>query len=136
MGNVSLPTTLTVNADATKKTVKGGAAIVIGEWVYQDTTTKKHLKAQGDTAAHADVQGVAVTASGDGQELVIVTDGDIEVASGLVKGMWYVLSDSSAGDMMLASDLGNGDYSTLLGYAKSTTIFHVKIVKSGLAYTS
>jgi hypothetical protein len=133
MASISISTTATVGAGATTKQVKGGTALVVGEAVYQDTTTKKHLKAQANAAAAAVAEGVAVTPSGDGQEMIIVTEGLLQNVAGLQQGMWYVLSDSVAGDIMPVADLTAGKQSTLLGYAPSATSFYVKIVRSGVA---
>lgn len=133
MASLALSTTLTVGSGATTKSSKGGATLAVGHVVYQDPTTKKHLKAQANAAATATVEGICATASGDNQALLIVTNGLIENVAGLTAGQWYVLSDSVAGEIMPVGDLTTGDRSTLVGYAPTATSFFVKIIPSGVA---
>lgn len=133
MTAVSLPTTGTVGAGAKTKQITGGESISAGEALYKDATTREYMKAKADTEAHAAVEGIAVTDSGDGQAGVIVEEGLIEDLSGLTAGMWYVIDKTTAGDLMPVGDLASTNYSTLVGYAPSTTSFYVKITQTGVA---
>lgn len=133
MANITLPTTLTVGDGATVRRVKGGTAITVGNAVYRDPTTGEYLKAQANADATDDLEGIAVTPSGDGQELLIVTEGPLHNASGLTAGQWYVLSASGAGLLMPVADLVATNRSVLAGYALSATSFYVKIIRTGVA---
>lgn len=134
MAERALGTGATVGEGAVRKTVTGGEAITVGMPVYKDSSTNEHMKGLADSAAHAAIEGIAVTASGDGQELVIVSEGLLGGLTGLTVGEWYVVSDATAGYIMPVSDLGAGNYGTLVGYAPTATTFQVKIVKSGVAH--
>ena len=133
MAEKTLDSTVTVS-EGTPTRVQGGEAITAGMAVYKDATTKEHMKALCDTSAHAEVKGVAVTGGGDGQDMLIAgNDCLLAGLTGLAAGMWYVLSDTTAGSLMPVGDLASTNYSTLVGYAPSTTTFRVKIVKTGVA---
>lgn len=136
MAELTLGTGVTIGTGASVKQVEGGETIAAGMAAYKDTTSKQHMKALADSAAHAEVDGIAVTGSGDGQALLLVTEGLLGGVSGLVPGQWYVLSNGTAGYLMPADELANGNYSTLVGYAPTATSFYVKIVKAGVAYTA
>lgn len=133
MAEKTLDSTVTVD-EGTPTRVQGGETITAGMAVYKDATTKEHMKALCDTSAHAEVEGVAVTGGGDGQDMLIAgNDCLLGGLTGLVAGMWYVLSKTTAGSLMPVADLASTNYSTLVGYAPSMTTFRVKIIASGVA---
>ena len=132
MAELVLDSTVTVT-EGTPTRVRGGEAIAAGMAVYKDGTTKEHMKAVCDTTAHAEVEGIAVTPGGDGQDMLIAgNDCLLGGLTGLTAGVWYALSDGTAGYLMPVADLASTNVSTLVGYAPSTTTFRVKIVNTSV----
>lgn len=119
---------------ATKKSAKGGGTITPGKVIYKDLSTGKLdlVDADSATASQRDVEGIALSGGGVDQPIFYMTEGDLDVGAVLTVGKVYVASDT-AGGIMPVEDLEAGDYVTILGVAKTTSILAVKINKSGVA---
>lgn len=111
-----------------------GATIVAGKSVYQDPADLKFKLADCDSAVAAEraVKGIALTGGGNGQPGFVLTEGDIALGAVLAAGTAYYLSPT-AGGICPVGDLSSGDYPTLIGIAKSTSVLSVKINESGVA---
>lgn len=110
-----------------------GAAVAVGEVVYEDPADSMKLKladANGATAAQNPV-GVALTAGNAGQPALIVTDDDDFTPGGtLVPGTVYVLS-ANPGKIAPSADAVAGWRVSVLFVAKSTTKGVLRLVKGG-----
>lgn len=111
-----------------------GATIAAGKAVYRDPADLKWKLADCDsaTAAERDVRGIALNGASNGQPLDVLTEGDITLGAVLTAGVAYYLS-GTAGGICPVGDLASGDYPTLIGIAKSTSVLSVKINASGVA---
>lgn len=129
-------TAANVIAGANVKTKQGtaGAAITAGQTVYRDPTDGKYKLADCDsaTAAVRKTTGIALHAAANGQPLLVLTEGPLTIGAALTAGVAYYLSGTPGGICPVA-DLGAGDYPTIIGIAKSTTVLDVKLHESGVA---
>jgi hypothetical protein len=108
-----------------------GEAIDAGEVIYLDSTTGTLKLADADGAASSVAVGVSLTTSATGQPVQWVkTDNNLTVSSVLTVGQVYVVS-GTAGKIAPYSDLGSGDYVTILGVATSTSNLKLNINASG-----
>lgn len=118
------------------KTEQGlaGETITAGKWVYRDPTTKKYMLADADSATPAvrSPRGVALCGSSLNQPLVIQTEGELTMGGTLTAGLALYLSKTPGG-MCPVADIAAGGYSTVLGMAKSATVFDIDIQESGVA---
>lgn len=135
MADLSI-TAANVVAGSNARVVNGiaGATVTAGQVVYRDATTKKFGLADCDSAT-AGVRvafGIALNGASDGQPLAVLTEGDITIGATMTAGLAYYLSPT-AGGIGVVGDLGSGDYPTLIGIAKSTTVLAVEINASGVA---
>lgn len=122
------------SALAVTRTGRAGATITAGQPVYEDSTDSFDLKpAQADTAVKAKCVGIALHGASDGQPLTYVVSGDLTAGATLVVGQVYVVSDAAAGGIAPIADLGTGDFPTILGIAKSTSVLAVNIQVGGVA---
>lgn len=130
---VITPANVVSSANAAIVHGTAGAALLAGQTAYRDPTTKKYLLVDADSATEAarSTKGFVLNGAGVDQPVAIHTDGDLTVGAVLTKGTIYVQSDT-AGGVMPAADLETGDYVTILGVAKSTTVLAVKINASGV----
>lgn len=137
MADLSI-TPANVVAGVNAKVVGGtaGATLTAGKSVYQDPADLKWKLADCDAAAAAvrDVKGIALNGAGDGQPVDVLTDGDIALGAAMTAGIAYYLS-ATAGGICPVGDLSAGDYPTLIGIAKSTSVLSVKINASGYELT-
>ena len=111
----------------------GGAAITHGQVCYKDTQDDKWKLAQHDgTAEEAGTSGLGVAVSeclADGQQVAVVTAGNIAMST-LAAGVTYCAS-ANAGGMAPDSDVGTGDYKSVVGVATTTANLLVKPIVSG-----
>jgi len=116
---------------AIKHKITAGATITAGQTVYLDTADGKYKLADANvSAAVATVAGIALTGSSDGQELVIQTDGDIDIGATTVLAKVYVLSDT-AGGIQPVDDSASTEYVSIIGVAISTSRLRLGIRNSG-----
>jgi hypothetical protein len=113
-------------ANATKESGIAGETITAGQPVYKSTTTFKYMKADNNSATEAarSVRGIALNGASDGQPLVIQTKGDLTIGATMTAGIAYYLSDT-AGGICPVADIGTGEYVSLIGVSKSTTVLAV-----------
>jgi hypothetical protein len=88
-----------------------------------------------DTAADAQVSGMAVTSAVAGQPLIYCSAGSISVGtvSGLISGQALFLS-ANAGMICPDTDLSSGKYVTQVGFAASATAISLAINNTGIAH--
>jgi hypothetical protein len=129
MADVSI-TAANVRADDTARTTTGvaGATITAGQVVYADPVTGRYKLADNNsgTAAARSPVGIALHASLDGQPLTIALTGLVTIGGGLTAGAAYYLSDTPGG-ICPAADLGTGEYSVILGLARSASVLSLRI---------
>ncbi|RVO41359.1 hypothetical protein CN093_08845 [Sinorhizobium meliloti] len=111
-----------------------GEAITAGQVVYQNSTTKKWMLADNDsaTAAVRQAQGIALNGASDGQPIAVQKSGDITIGGTLTAGVSYYLS-ATPGGIAPYADILAGDYVVLLGMSKSTTVLALDISYTGVA---
>lgn len=123
VGDVQIKGSATVTARAlAAEAIQQGDAVIRGsdgQWYVADCTD----------ADLDDVAGIALTAGGAGDRVIIVTEGAMDVGATLVVGTIYVLSE--AGAIAPAADLASNDYVTVLGVATAADSLDVKIIASG-----
>ena len=118
---------------ATTREGVAGAAITAGQVLYEDTTgTWKLADNDSGTGAVRSPDGIALNGAAAGQPLKILTKGPITIGATLTPGVAYYLSGTPGGICPVA-DLSTGDYPTIIGIAKSTTVLDVNIQESGVA---
>jgi hypothetical protein len=113
-----------------------GATVTAGQAVYLDTaSTGKWLLADSDAASAitrgSASFGVALNGASNGQPLAVQTGGDITIGATMTAGVAYYLSDAP-GAICPFADLATGDYVTLIGIAKSTTVLAIDPLYSGV----
>jgi hypothetical protein len=100
-----------------------GAAITAGQPVYYNGTNWLPAKANGNAMQAGGTQvGIAQdSAPGTGQNVIIQTSGAMNVGATLTNGVIYCISNTT-GAICPVTDLGAGNFITILGMATSTTI--------------
>lgn len=120
-------------SDAVRESGTAGATITAGQLVYLDTSDMKFKLADANGAAALRVpNGIALNGASNGQPLVIQKGGDITIGGTMTAGIPYFLSDTPGGLCPLP-DIGAGEYSCIIGIAKSTSVLAVNIQPSGVA---
>lgn len=111
-----------------------GEAIAAGKAVYLNSTSKKYMLADSNsgTAEARTALGIALNGAALDQPLVVQRGGDITIGGTLTPGVAYYLSDTPGGICPVA-DVGSGEYSCILGIAKSATVLDLKVQASGVA---
>ncbi|MEY9629875.1 hypothetical protein [Sinorhizobium fredii] len=111
-----------------------GETITAGKAVYQNTSTKKWMLADSNsaTAAARQAGGIALNGASDGQPISVHKSGDLTVGAVLTAGQAIYLSDTAGGLCPLA-DVGAGEYVCLIGLAKSTSVLAVDIQFPGVS---
>ena len=91
------------------------AATTAGQSVYLDGSGQANL-ADADASDTAAAQGIAVNGADAGQEVAVQEAGQIDLgaSAGAASGVAYVVS-GTAGGIAPISDLGSGDYTTVIG---------------------
>lgn len=135
MANLTI-TAANVLAGTGSSVVNGtaGATITAGQVVYRDSSTHTFKLADANSAT-AEVRsplGIALNGASSGQPLAVLTGGDITIGATVTAGVAYYLS-ATAGGICPVADLTTGDYPTVIGIAKSTTVITVDFVESGVA---
>lgn len=129
-------TTTAVVAGSDANTVAGsaGETIAAGQAVYKSTTTNKFMLADADsaTAEARTPLGLALNGAALDQPMVVQKSGDITLNAVLTAGVAYYLSGTPGG-LCPVADVGTGEYSCVMGIAKSTTVLDLNIQASGVA---
>jgi hypothetical protein len=120
-------------SDAVRESGTAGATITAGQLVYLDTSDMKYKLADANGASALRVpNGIALNGASNGQPLSVQKGGDITIGGTLTAGIPYFLSDTPGGLCPLP-DIGTGEYSCIVGIAKSTSVLAVNIQPSGVA---
>jgi hypothetical protein len=120
-------------SDAVRESGTAGATITAGQLVYLDTSDMKYKLADSNGAAALRVpNGIALNGASNGQPLSVQKGGDITIGGTMTAGIPYFLSDTPGGLCPLP-DIGTGEYSCIVGIAKSTSVLSVNIQPSGVA---
>lgn len=120
---------------ANAKTETGilGAVVTAGQIVYKDTTDSNKFKLADCDNASSLIRtpyGIALNGGAVGQTVTVHTEGEITIGGVLVAGKVYTLSDV-AGALRPEADNAAGDYTAIIGIAKTTAILDVKIFAPG-----
>jgi hypothetical protein len=120
-------------SDAVRESGTAGATITAGQLVYLDTSDMKFKLADSNGAAALRVpNGIALNGASNGQPLSVQKGGDITIGGTLTAGIPYFLSDTPGGLCPLP-DIGAGEFSCIIGIAKSTSVLAVNIQPSGVS---
>lgn len=111
-----------------------GATIAAGQPLYYDTTTAKWNLADANsaTAAVRVATAIALNSASLDQPVSLHKSGDLTMNAVLTKGVAYYLG-GTAGSIVPVADLTTGDYTQIVGIAKSTTVLAVDFVSAGVA---
>ncbi len=121
------------DSSATTRNGSAGATITAGQAVYLDSATGTYKLADSNgAAAMRSPVGIALNGAAAGQPLAIAMSGPVTIGATMTAGVAYYLSDTPGGICPVA-DVGSGEYSTVLGFATSTTVLALKIQESGVA---
>jgi hypothetical protein len=120
-------------SDAVRESGTAGATVTAGQLVYLDTSDMKYKLADSNGAAALRVpNGIALNGASNGQPLSVQKGGDITIGGTMTAGIPYFLSDTPGGLCPLP-DIGAGEFSCIIGIAKSTSVLAVNIQPSGVA---
>lgn len=109
-----------------------GATITAGQVVYRDTDQSYKLAdCNGASALIRTPRGIALNGASAGQPLKIQKQGDITL-NGLTAGNAFFLSGTPGG-IRPAADNTTGDYPSVLGIAKSSTVLALAIAAAGVS---
>lgn len=135
MADISVTATSVV-AGSDANTVAGtiGEAFTAGQMVYKSSATHKFMLADADSATveARTPDGMALNGGALNQPCVVQKSGDVTLNAVLTAGVAYYLS-GTAGGICPVADVGSGEYSCVLGIAKSTTVLDLNIQPSGVA---
>lgn len=128
------PANVVAGSNAATAEGVAGATIAAGKAVAKDPTTKRLVLADSN---HATPElrkplGIALHAAETNQPLKYLTAGDITIGATVTAGVAYYMSDTPGGICPVA-DVGSGEYVSLIGLAKSTTVITVDIQHPGVA---
>lgn len=107
-----------------------GGTITAGLAVRKDSAGDL-VAASDDSAANAEVEGIALNGGSDGQPIAYQKTGNINLGATLAVGKVYVLSTSGA--IAPVDDIAGTEYVTILGVAISTSLLKMSINASGVA---
>lgn len=134
--DITLANTLKASTGYGKEEGQSGEAITAGQQVYRDAATGKYFKGICTSANPAACRGVALNSCpGADQPLEVMNSGLITNVSSLVQGELYVVSDTTAGALMKYSDIGAGEFVTVVGIAQSTTTIQIQLFRGGVAHS-
>lgn len=122
MASITLPATVTIDPQGGALIFgQAGEAIAQGQLVYQDATTKKIYLAKSNVLATKGCIGVARNSASINAPVEVAPGGLLSGATGLTKGLYYVLSAATAGAIAPTADLAATNYNVLFGLAVSAT---------------
>ena len=132
-------TAVSPTANTVQEVLTAGDTITAGQPVYKDLAAAGVVKrADADTAVTAVCYGIALCNASSLQPIVVARSGDIDFnnagvgAGPFAVGETYVVS-TLTGRIAPESDLGSGDFVTILGVAAAADILALKIQNSGTA---
>lgn len=110
-----------------------GAAMTAGQTAYLDTTSNTWKLADSNGAAALRTPGaIALNNAAAGQPIALQKEGEITIGATLTPGVTYYQSDTPGGICPVA-DVGSGEYSCIVGIAKSAAVLDINIQPSGVA---
>lgn len=111
-----------------------GATLQAGQVAYRDAAASNCKLADSNAASPAarSPYGIALHGAALGQPVKLHRRGPITIGAVLVPGATYYLSDTPGG-ICPAADVGSGEYSVIVGIAKSASILDVEFHESGVA---
>ncbi len=122
-------------ANAQITTGVAGASITAGMALYIDTANGNVLKPSDVNLSllASTIAGIALHASLTGQPIAYLVGGPLTFNAVLTAGKVYIASATDgAGGIALVADLTTGWYTSVLGYALSTTVLQVGIINTGV----
>lgn len=135
MTDISItPANVLAGSAAQTENGSAGEAITQGKTVYKSSTTNLYMLADSNsaTAEARTPTGIALNSAAAGQPLTIQKAGDITIGGTMTAGVAYYQSDTPGGICPVA-DVGSGEYSCIVGIAKSATVLSIGIKASGVA---
>lgn len=118
------------------KQYNAGATIAAGDVVYLDANnTWQLMDANASAAGNAvnNERGIALGGASNGQPLAVnKRDPWCQIGATMSNGGIYCASPN-AGKIAPAADITTGNYATVLGVARSTTILNLNPTASGIA---
>jgi hypothetical protein len=120
--------------NASLDTGTAGEAIAAGKAVYKNSTTKKWMLADSNSATveARTADGIALNAAALNQPVSVQKGGDITVGATLVANTDYWLSDTPGG-ICPQADVGTGEYGQVIGVAISTSVLRLSLLATGVA---
>ena len=117
-------------SDTTASKVTAGEAITAGQCVYKKASDSKYYKADANDSAMATATGIAISAAPAADDtFYMATAGTIDIGATVAVGTIYIVS-STAGGVAPVSDLGSGEYTTILGYGTAANVFKINLVST------
>ena len=98
-----------------------------GQPVYFDATSNGYKQASGNSEDESKAKGVTLTKGDNGDQVLIVTSGGMDIGAALTEGEWYGVSDTS-GAIRPIGELGSGKWETLLGVAVASDHLDVHVI--------
>lgn len=115
------------SASATVEKVTAGATVTAGQPVYKDSSDGDQYKPAQATSTKENAVGIALTASSDGQPLVICKkDSGFKPGATVAVGVVYAVSATS-GAIAPIGDLTTNDYATIIGVGTSTSTINMDL---------
>ena len=124
--------TLAVYTDSQVQGATAGETVTAGQVVYRLSTDGEMYLGDADDAAKDDITGIVLIGGGDGESILILSSGGIDLGATLTVGEVYVLS-TTAGGIAPIGDLLAGDFVTILGVAKAANRLQLDISVSSTA---
>lgn len=132
---VIVPGNVVKGANGVVDTGTAGSTILAGQAVYFDTSVRKYLLADADSATveARRATGIALNGASLNQPVTVQQSGDITIGSTVTPGVGYYLSGAAAGGICPVADIGTGEYVCLLGFAKSASVITIGVQFPGVA---
>jgi hypothetical protein len=137
MADISItPTNVVPATDAFVETVLLGETVTAGEILVYDATDDDWVVASNATdvlsgTGNGQNLRMALSSANSGQTIAVArANSDVALGAVLTAGRWYVLSVGGA--ISPESDAGSGDFSVLIGYAKTTSLLRFTPVSTGV----
>lgn len=110
-----------------------GETITAGMPVYKASTGFwMNADSNSATALARTAIGIALNGASQYQPIDVQTEGEITIGATLTANTTYYLSDTAGGICPLA-DVGSGEYTEIIGVAKSTTVMLLVLKATGVA---
>ncbi|TPN43212.1 hypothetical protein [Mesorhizobium sp. B1-1-7] len=131
---VITPANVVAGTNAGTDSASAGEVIAAGDQIYLNSTTKKLMLADSNsaTAEARKAIGTALNGGALNQPIKYQKSGDITPGAALTPGAAYYLSDAP-GKICPAADVGAGEYVCLIGLAKSASVLTLDYQFPGVA---